>query len=99
MNSSKTIGLGEPAVIGKKSLFQPPRMTPELKGDKIEKVLPSAEPRVRMTLEITKRSLSIIQEWQSKYRLDTGHPLSKWKIISEALELYEQTMKGKGSEK
>lgn len=98
MNPSKAIGLGQPEVEGKKSLFQPPPKTQERKDIPVEKTPLTVDQRVRMTLEITKASLSIIQEWQSRYRLDTGHPLPKWKIIGEALELYENTRKGEGSE-
>ena len=101
MNPIKAIGLGEPEVIGKKSLFQPPQKTPKPKMELIENLPPNlgTDRRVRMTLEISLKSLSIIQEWQSRFRLDTGHPLPKWKIISDALELFEKTRKGEGSEK
>lgn len=99
MNPSKAIGLGEPEVFGKKSLFQPPDKGMERKDRRIQEHFQENAERVRMTLEITKGSLSIIQEWQSRYRLDTGHPLPKWRIIGEALELYEKMRKGEGSEK
>jgi hypothetical protein len=52
-----------------------------------------------MTLEMTFRDLAIVQEAQSEYRLKTGCPLPKWKIIGDALELYEKMRKGEGSEK
>lgn len=100
MNAFKAIGLGEPEIVGKKLLFQPPQNTREHgESEKIEQTPLRVDQRVRMTLEITKRSLSIIQECQSRYRLDTGHPLPKWKIIGEALELYEKMRKGEGNEK
>ncbi|MBE7433137.1 MAG: hypothetical protein HS100_04425 [Anaerolineales bacterium] len=102
MNTIKAVGLGKPEVIGKKSLFLPPeKATSKEQKSRLEIPPPTStgERRVRMTLEITLKSLSIIQEWQSRYRLDTGHPLPKWKIISDALELYEKTRKGEGSEK
>lgn len=102
MNTVKAIGLGEPEVIGKKSLFLPPEKM-EPKDNKRQLETPpstsTGDRRVRMTLEISLQSLSIIQEWQSRFRLDTGHPLPKWKIISDALELYEKMRKGEGSEK
>ena len=105
MNPSKTTGLGEPEPIGKKSLFQPPaerRSHPASPTDQSEEPSPPKEThpdqRVRMTLEITKKSLAIIQELQGKYRLETGHPLPKWKLISASLELYAKARKGKGNE-
>lgn len=96
MKPSKTVGLGEPDVTGKKALFQPPQKKTDSKPKAIESKSQNLERRVRMTLEVTLRSLAIIQEAQGKFRLDTGHPLPKWKIISEALELYEKKMKGGG---
>ena len=101
MNPIKAVGLGEPEVIGKKSLFQPPQQIPKPKLDRTEtaSLNPDTDRRVRMTLEITLKSLSIIQNSQSRFRLDTGHPLPKWKIIGDALELYEKAMRGEGSEK
>ena len=99
MKPSKAIGLGEPEVVGKKSLFQPPPETQETKIMTGEKPPVVNDRRIRMTLELTMQSLSIIQELQGRYRLKTGHPLPKWKIISDALELYEKTKKGDGDEK
>ena len=99
MSNQQPIGLGEPDPIGKKSLFQPPGAS-KIPTERLEKK--RAQPviaRVRMTLEITKKSLAIMQEYQGKYRLETGHLLPKWKIISESLELYEKARKGEGSDK
>ena len=99
MNATKATGLGEPELIGKKSLFQPPGASniPTEKPER-QKIKPVMA-RVRMTLEITKKSLAIMQEYQGKYRLETGHLLPKWKIISESLELYEKARKGEGNDK
>jgi hypothetical protein len=99
MNSSKAIGLGEPEIVGKKSLFQAPRQAEAKKEPLFQKPSVKPERRVRMTLEMTFKALSIVQEAQSHYRLRTGRPLPKWKIIGEALEIYEKTKKGEGSEK
>jgi len=99
MSNQPPTGLGEPNPIGKKSLFQPPEK-PDTPPHRLE--VKKAKPviaRVRMTLEITKKSLAIMQEYQGKYRLETGHLLPKWKIISESLELYEKARKGEGSDK
>lgn len=102
MNPTKAIGLGEPEVVGKRSLFQPPTLTP--KKPKEEKVLPVKAPqvderRIRTTLEVSLKSLGIIQEIQGKHRMETGHPLPKWKIIDEALDVYEKIQKGEGNDK
>jgi len=110
MNATQITGLGEPELVGKKFLFQPPvveRKQPETiqveKNKNAEKKPPVlikeslGSERVRMTLGITKKSLSIIQEQQSRHRLQTGYALPKWKIIDDALELYEQSKAGKGN--
>ncbi len=111
MNPKSLTGLGEPVPFGKKFLFQPP--SEDLKAsssqpkdaEKRKQTAPPVssetvigETRMRMTLEITKKSLSILQEYQNRYRLETGRALPKWKIISEALGLYEQFKAGEGSE-
>ena len=99
MSNQQPTGLGEPDPIGKKSLFQPPTALNVRVDRPSRPTIPAAIPRMRMTLEITKKSLAIMQDFQSKYRLETGHLLPKWKIISEALELYQQARKGEGHEK
>jgi hypothetical protein len=99
MNTSKAIGLGEPEIVGKKSLFQPPQKTSEQDAVTVKKSPTIVERRVRMTLEVSLKSLSIVQESQSQYRLRTGHSLPKWKIIDDALEMYGKSRKGEGSEK
>lgn len=98
MNPGKATGLGEPEPVGKKSLFQPPAAIhqPEVKTEKTS--TPMLGPRLRMTLEVTRQSLQIIQEVQSRYRLENGHALPKWRIISDALVLYDKQKKRKGSE-
>lgn len=96
MNPSNTIGLGEPEAVGKKSLFQPPSSRQE-RSEKTE-ALKSFGVRMRMTLEMTRESLEIVQRHQSLYRLEYGHALPKWKIISEALALYDKNKKGEGNE-
>jgi len=94
MNSSSAVGLGEPE--GKKSLFQPPSPSPE-RSERVEMQKASGV-RMRMTLEMTRESLEIVQRYQSQYRLEFGHALPKWKLISEALALYDKTREGEGSE-
>ncbi len=99
MSDQQTTGLGEPDPIGKKSLFQPPTASNPSPARLDRPTIKPVVPRIRMSLDITKKSLAIMQEAQSKYRLETGHLLPKWKIISESLELYEKARKGKGNEK
>ena len=86
-----TTGLGQPEIVGKKSLFQPPSTTPIA-----EKVAPKDPPtkaeeptsRLRITTYLTKDAMEIIQSLQHQHRLRTGKSLPAWKIVSEALELY-----------
>lgn len=108
MKTTQVMGLGEPEPFGKQSLFQPPlpeqkqpqsishgQDKPTAKKPPIILVKGSgASDRLPMTLEITKKSLLIIQEYQNRYRMKTGHAIPKWKIISEALELYEEAKGG-----
>jgi hypothetical protein len=89
MNQFHPIGLGEPEVVGKQALFQPPtkdRSLVESHKDHVE--IGRFEKRVRMTMEITKTALAIIQQVQSSHRLLTGQVLPKWRIINDALKLY-----------
>ena len=97
MNPAKATGLGEPELIGKKSLFQPPGKSILPKENRDDAIKPTAETRMRMTLEVTKQSLAIMQEYQSRYRLEHGRALPKWRIISEALVLYDREKKGEGN--
>lgn len=112
MKPAQVTGLGEPELFGKKSLFQPPadnsdqnlsepkRVEKTIQREKpVRQETSSPEERIRMALDITKKSLSIIQEHQGRYRLENGHLLPKWKIISDALELYAQSKAGDGNEK
>ena len=88
MNRSYATGLGEPEVIGKQALFQPPTngRTSVPKRDRVEEA--KAEKRFRMTVEITKSALETIQQIQSKHRFLTGQVLPKWQVIDDALRLY-----------
>ena len=86
-----TTGLGQPEIVGKKSLFQPPSTTPNTK-----KVVPKDAPtkteeptsRLRITTDLTKEAMETIQSMQHEHRLRTGKTLPAWKIVSKALELY-----------
>ncbi len=99
MSNQPSTGLGEPEPIGKKNLFQPPKTSKAItKRPEAVKFI-SKPARISMTLEITKKSLAILQDVQSKYRLETGRLLPKWKVISAALEAYEKMQKGEGSDK
>lgn len=102
MNNTKTTGLGEPEVIGKKSLFQPPSATlPTTPLPSTKQVIAQKSPikpeeptsRLRITTDLTKPAMVTIQSLQHKHRLRTGKTLPAWKIISEAVELYGKTRK------
>jgi len=89
MNQPYPTGLGEPELVGKQALFQPPKKENKKLVPKEEEYSPEKpEKRVRMTMEITKPALAIIQQVQSSHRLLTGQVLPKWRIINDALELY-----------
>lgn len=88
MNQSYPTGLGEPELIGKHALFQPPTKNRLQISQRDQVEAPKAEKRFRMTMEITKSALEIIQHAQSKHRLLTGQVLPKWRIINDALRLY-----------
>lgn len=87
MSTSNATGLGEPEVVGKKSLFQPP-----LKKTFVTNVAPKrvgeTTPRLRITTDLTQKAMEIVQDLQHKHRLKTGKSLPAWKIVSQALELY-----------
>ena len=95
-----TTGLGQPEVVGKKSLFQPPSTTsappPTSARKALTKELPKKEevtPRLRITSDLTKDAMETIQSLQHQHRLRTGKTLPAWKIISSALELYGKERK------
>lgn len=89
MKQSHTTGLGEPEIIGKQALFLPPSKE-KMKSISKQKELGREKPekRYRMTMELTKHALEIIQQVQDRYRLSNGQVLPKWQIISDALILY-----------
>lgn len=90
MNQPYPTGLGEPDVVGKQALFQPPKKeNKKLVPQKEEYSPEKPEKRFRMTMEITRSALVTIQQIQSKHRLLTGQVLPKWKIIDEAIRLYK----------
>ena len=96
MNQPYPTGLGQPEIFGKQALFQPPKKEKTKLVPKENKpLLKIPEKRVRMTMEITKPALTIIQQVQSSHRLLTGQVLPKWKIINDALELYGRERQGK----
>lgn len=87
-----TTGLGQPEVVGKKSLFQPPsfkRTTPREMPKKGEE----DSPRLRITTDLTKEAMETIQSLQHQHRLRTGKTLPAWKIVSSALEVYGKQRK------
>jgi len=95
MKASHPTGLGEPEVIGKQALFQPParRLPITPTSDRPEESRDGK--RFRMTIEVTRSTLEIIQQIQGKHRLSTGQVLPKWRIINDALQLYGKNKEGK----
>ena len=90
MSKSHPTGLGEPELVGKKALFQPPkqRSTPT-KSKPIRKSKAIKPPlRIRMTMDITKDAMAILQDIRHRHRLNTGKALPLWKIVSQAIEQY-----------
>ena len=100
MTPTHITGLGEPEPLGKKTLFQPPENeTNSQKAD--QENAATSRKRIRATVEFTRLALEIIQELQSRHRLQTGKVLPLWKLVSQAVELYGKTqnVKSGGEEK
>ena len=97
MKKSQNIGLGEPELVGKKSLFKPPSIEEEktLESQAIEKKnnLGQTRQRIRTTIELSNQALAIIQDTQNRYRLRTGKVLPLWKLVSQTIEFYGQSNK------
>ena len=98
MKSKQVTGLGEPELIGKKSLFQPAEDegmdTHNRQASETSRDQPM--PRVRTTIGLTNKALATIQEIQNHHRLHTGKVLPLWKIVSEAIECYGRSKRGDG---
>ena len=92
MSQSHPTGLGEPEPAGKKALFQPPRRRSKSgKPKPIQKSKVIKPPlRIRMTMDITKDAMAILQDIRHRHRLTTGKALPLWKIVSKAIEQYGQ---------
>ena len=88
MNNFKSTGLGEPELIGKKSLFQPPSKKQPIQEKTFSKRVGESVSRLRITTDLSQKAMGVIQQMQHEHRLRTGKSLPAWKIISEALELY-----------
>jgi hypothetical protein len=98
MSTASVIGLGEPKLVGKKNLFQPPRGE-DIRDRNLQTLHSKSgqdQPlhRVRTTIGLTNHALALIQEIQNKYRLETGRVLPLWKLVSVAIEFYAQSRKG-----
>ena len=104
MSAGFAIGLGAPEVVGKKSLFQPPRTPtapplPKMPKSKSMKTKPrkgSPVKRVHVTIDLTLKALNILQEEQQKHRKESGKVLPLWKAASQAIEYYGRS-KGRNS--
>ena len=93
MNNLSATGLGEPELIGKKSLFQPPAKKQSVLERNFPKRVGDSVSRLRITTDLSQKAMEVIQQMQHKHRLRTGKSLPAWKIVSEALELYEKREK------
>ena len=71
-------------------IFQPPKpKTPRPKSRPAKKPKVTKSPqRIRMTMDITKDAMSIVQDIRHRHRLSTGKALPLWKIVSQAIEQY-----------
>ena len=96
MNATRPIGLGEPELNGKLSLFQPPKSSNHEKPS--QTLIPESgqkpknlqAKRVHTTLDLTWDALQVIQQIQQQHRLKTGKVLPQWKAASLAIEGYAQ---------
>ncbi len=88
MNNFNATGLGEPELIGKKSLFQPPAKKQSVLERTFPKRVGDSVSRLRITTDLSQKAMEVIQQMQHEHRLRTGKSLPAWKIVSEALELY-----------
>lgn len=93
MKSAHAYGFGEPAMIGKRTLFRP--LNEEEKQEP-PPYPPQSEQgsrrRVRTTIELSTPALVIIQELQNRHRLTTGKVLPLWKLVCQAIEYYGKSI-------
>jgi hypothetical protein len=102
MSKGHATGLGEPAVVGKKTLFLPPEEPPAVTKKPVQKIhlkpKKSAEPillkRVHVTFDLTLKALEILEKIQRNHRLRTGKVLPIWKAASQAIEHYGRSKEG-----
>ena len=102
MSKVHATGLGEPAVVGKKTLFLPPEEPPAVTKKPVQKILakPEKSPetitvkRVHVTFDLTLKALEILEKIQREHRLRTGKVLPIWKAASQAIEHYGHSKEG-----
>lgn len=99
MKSKQIIGIGEPELMGKKTLFQPGKGEPleTHREQGIDKSNDLPVPRVRTTIGLTNKAMATIQDIQNRYRLHTGKVLPLWKLVSDAIEYYGKSNKNQDS--
>lgn len=93
MSKQNPVGLGEPEIPGKRSLFRPP-IADEVKNSKIiitqigkqDSNLDQPQQHVRTSIMLTPQALKIIQDVQREYRLQSGKSMPMWKAICELIE-------------
>ena len=96
MSKGHATGLGEPAVVGKKTLFLPPEEPPTLPKKPVQKIPSKPKEsvktipvkRVHVTFDLTLKALEILEKIQREHRLRTGKVLPIWKAASQAIEYY-----------
>ena len=103
MTPPKITGLGEPEYVGKKNLFQPPRIEEgsddnvHTDGDNTKQI--ESKNRIRTTISLTNLAMATIQDIQNQHRLRTGKVLPLWKVVSDAIETYSRSRKGELEQK
>jgi hypothetical protein len=95
MTITKIKGIGEPEPLGKKSLFQPPPDGENKmllgEGSARSSAPPVPQKRIRTTVRLTSKALSILQSIQNKHRLETGEALPLWLALSRIIEKSEKS--------
>jgi len=94
-------GLGDPDTIGKQALFQPPapesvenrKVTTKDKAPEGRESKANPMRRVHITTDLTMEALQTIQVIQQQHRLVTGKVLPMWKVVSQAIQYYDQMRK------
>jgi hypothetical protein len=85
MTGNKPTGLGEPAMVGKRTLFQVPGPTREQKTELGPKI---SSPRFRTSIVLLPEALAVIENIRQKHRLETNKSIPMWKVVNRAVVAY-----------